>query len=289
MSQIENGGFVKLQRSLLEIPLSINALGLYSYLLMRASYKGGQIAYCTTLKQGQVIVKLTDLEEQFNLGRQVIRTALRSLESNKLIEQNPTNKFTLITVCNYSDFSITQDPPLTIQQPTNNQQITIQQPTNNQLKEKERIEGKEREERIETISPLSPLSKEGVTTPVLKAKKKVAQEDNNHFIQSKTISEELKQYLQETLKEDGYNPPSGYIEKEFKSAMTWKEAKGEPIKVMKLFLRNWFTGEIAKKKRPPEEKTYKTKEEQIAELTPEEKAKWEAIQERKRKQENYED
>lgn len=144
-------------------------------------------------------------------------------------------------------------------------------------------EGKELKELKETISPLSPLSKEGTTHPVSKAKKKIAQEDNTHFVQSKAISEELKQYVHTILTEEGYCPTDSYIQKEFRKAMRWHEVKGSVPKAMKQFLNNWFLGQYSDSKEEIQPK------QTVDDLTPEEKERWARYQEKKRRQENYED
>ena len=104
IEEIRQGGFVKLPRFILDSPLSPNAFAIYGFLLLSASYKSGSVAYCTTLKKGQVIKKNKDIEEHFDLSPRAVRTALDKLIKIGLIEIKTTNKFTVITICNYCDF-----------------------------------------------------------------------------------------------------------------------------------------------------------------------------------------
>ena len=95
------GGFVKLSRHILDIPLSANSLAIYTYMLLKACYKDGAVAYGTTLSIGQLITKNKDIEEHYGLSPREVRSAISSLEKFGMITKKTTNKFTLITVCNY--------------------------------------------------------------------------------------------------------------------------------------------------------------------------------------------
>lgn len=81
------------------------------------------------IERGQVITGRLTLSNETGISEQSIRTCLKRLESTGEIMQKSTNKFTIITVCNYDNYQ--QDEPATNQQLTNNQPATNQQLTTN--------------------------------------------------------------------------------------------------------------------------------------------------------------
>jgi hypothetical protein len=127
-----NEGFIKLHRKVLnwEWWEDHNVFRLFVYLLILCNHKDkkwrGQI-----IKRGQVIVGRVKLAEGTGLSEQQIRTALDKLKSTSNITTKTTNRFTLITVCNYSlyhDYKNEDNQQITShvtnKQPTDNQQIT---------------------------------------------------------------------------------------------------------------------------------------------------------------------
>ena len=117
-------GFIVLHRKLLEWGWydNTNMVRLWVHLLLRANFKDiswhGQI-----IKRGQFITGLEELAHQTGLSLQKTRTCLDRLIECGCITKKSTNKYTIITICKYSDY---QDLP-----EENNKQITNKQQTNN--------------------------------------------------------------------------------------------------------------------------------------------------------------
>jgi len=86
------------------------------------TYKG--ILY----KRGQVTTGRKKLSLETGISQQKIRTGLSRLERSGEIATKTTNRFTLITICNYDEYQ----PSDKAKQPADNQQITNKQPADNQ-------------------------------------------------------------------------------------------------------------------------------------------------------------
>ena len=146
--------FIKLYRKLLKWRWADdpNTFALWIRLLLLANFedKGW---HNITVKRGQVVTSVAKLAIESGLSKQQTRTCLDRLKDTKEIVMEATNKYTIITICNYDSY---QSFECSSQQ-TNNKQITNEQQTNNKqiTTTKER---KEREECKEYPPPLIPPS-----------------------------------------------------------------------------------------------------------------------------------
>ena len=122
-------GYIKLFRKFAEWEWyqDANVTRVFLHLLLTANYEDKRWQG-KSVGKGQIIVGRKRLAEALNLTEQNIRTALEKLESTGEIKREVTNKYTLITICNYVSYQSTEE----YEQPTNNQQITNNQPTSNQ-------------------------------------------------------------------------------------------------------------------------------------------------------------
>ncbi len=114
-----------------------NTFRLFVHLILKANHAAkdwrGQ-----TVERGQLITGLHSLSKDLKLSVQQIRTSLTKLKSTNEITVKATNKFSLITVINYSSY---QDKPakvtskitsiVTNEQQTNNKQVTTNNNVNN--------------------------------------------------------------------------------------------------------------------------------------------------------------
>lgn len=102
-------GYIKLHRSLLDWEWwsDINTTRLFMYLLIAANYKPKKWQG-KTIKRGQLVTSVAALSEATGLSIQEVRTALNHLKSTREITIKSTNKYTLVTVENYSKY---QDVP----------------------------------------------------------------------------------------------------------------------------------------------------------------------------------
>jgi len=79
-----------------------NMVRLYLHLLLSANYDDSQWRG-RTIERGQLITGLRKLSSETGISVQSIRTCLGRLVKSGEITIQPTNKFTIITVCNYNE------------------------------------------------------------------------------------------------------------------------------------------------------------------------------------------
>ena len=145
-----SGGWIKLYRKFLEWEWFTDAkmVQLFIYLLLSASieqrkWKG------IVLERGQLATTYPELAEKTNLSVQNLRTALSRLENSQIISRQVTNKYTLITICNFDSYQAKEEPE---QQTTNSQTTGNQQTTNSQTTGTIAEEGKEGVKREEDVT-----------------------------------------------------------------------------------------------------------------------------------------
>lgn len=160
---IENGGFIKLYRSMLKWEWydDINVKVLFLHLLLKANYENKKWRGIE-IQRGELITSISQLSKETQLTPQQVRTCIKKLKKTGEITSKTTSKFTLIHIEKYSFFQTQEqeyNKEITNKQQTNNNQITNKQQTNNkqvtttkeykELKEiQEREEGKEGEESV---------------------------------------------------------------------------------------------------------------------------------------------
>ena len=103
-----------------------NMVSLFFHLLSMASKKDTRFRGYN-IKRGQVVVGRKMLSEKTGISEQIVRTCLARLEHTGEISRKSTNKFTIITICNYNSYQPNfgeSNQQLTNNQPTTNQQLT---------------------------------------------------------------------------------------------------------------------------------------------------------------------
>lgn len=126
-------GWIKIYRSLLDWEWFDDAetVKLFIYILLSANYEDKKWRGMV-VERGQTIIGIEALAKRLKTTRQKIRTRLEKLEKYGTIRTAATNRFTIITICNYDSYQDGCEPL----QPSDNQQITSSlsefQPTNNQ-------------------------------------------------------------------------------------------------------------------------------------------------------------
>jgi len=103
-----------------------NMVSLFFHLLSMASKKDTRFRGCE-VKRGQVVVGRKMLSERTGISEQKIRTCLKRLERTGEISRKSTNKFTIITICNYHIYQPIfreSNQQSTSNQPATNQQLT---------------------------------------------------------------------------------------------------------------------------------------------------------------------
>ncbi len=121
-------GWIKIDRSLLDWEWFGNAemIQLLVYLIFKANIEDKKWQGII-VKRGQLVTSVATISADLGLTSQKVRTCLDRLRQSETISIKTTNRFSLITICNYvryQDFS-------NLAQQTNNKQITNKQQTNN--------------------------------------------------------------------------------------------------------------------------------------------------------------
>ena len=110
-------GWISLHRKIMENPI-LNRSRVYSnfeafiWLLLKANHKDNKFVLGTDIlevKRGQLITSQKKLCRQFKWGSTKLRTFLKLLQSDKMIELKVTPKATQITVCNYDTYQDSQN------------------------------------------------------------------------------------------------------------------------------------------------------------------------------------
>lgn len=122
-------GYIKLWRKTLDSSICQNShcFHLAIYLTMKANYKSTKFIFNKqeiTVDRGQCIIGRAKLSLETGITQQSIRTTLHTLENIGFLTTKSTNRFSIITICNYETYQ-SQDE-------IDNQQITNSQPTTNQ-------------------------------------------------------------------------------------------------------------------------------------------------------------
>lgn len=105
---------------------------LFVYLLLSAAVEEKKWRNIT-IGRGQLVITRKELSETLQVSEKNVRTCLDRLEECGVIERKATNKFTIVTICKYEDYQVSDKA----QRPTNGQQTANNWPTNGQQAEKE--------------------------------------------------------------------------------------------------------------------------------------------------------
>ena len=122
-----NDGWIKLYRSFLdwEWYRDNNTKAVFLHLLLTANHEA-QRWMGKVIERGQVVTGRMALAESLGLTERQIRTALSKLEKTGEICKESTNKYTLITICNFDKYQSKEQN----ERPTSDQQMSNKCPTN---------------------------------------------------------------------------------------------------------------------------------------------------------------
>jgi hypothetical protein len=126
-----------------------DTLQLFLYLLVNANTED-RYWQGILLKRGQIIVTIPTLAETLGSTVQKVRTNLERLSTSHEINRQTTNKYSIITICNYDSYINSKTP---------NQQTTNRQLTDNQQTKKETTK-----ENIPPTPPIKENNKENIST-----------------------------------------------------------------------------------------------------------------------------
>ena len=123
-------GWIKMHRKIMEWEwyTDPNTARLFLHLILSANHKAGSYKGID-IDRGQLITGRNKLSERTGISVRSIRTCLSRLEDTGEISIKPTNKYSLITICNYETYQ--GDIPLSDQHLTNKRPSSDQQATTN--------------------------------------------------------------------------------------------------------------------------------------------------------------
>jgi hypothetical protein len=124
-------GWIKLHRKMTEWEWfqKSEMVHLFVHLLLMANHKP-KPWQGIDIKRGQVVTGLKSLKKATGISTQTLRTCLSKLEKSGNLTSKSTNKYRIITLCNYETYQIAE----AVDNKQTNKQLTInQQSTNKQL------------------------------------------------------------------------------------------------------------------------------------------------------------
>lgn len=152
------GGWIKLYDKMLDWEWygDTNVVRVFLHCLLKANYQSKHWQGIT-IERGQFVAGRETLADETGLTVQQVRTALEKLKKTGEITIKPTNKYSIITVCEYAKYQANE----MVGNQQVNQQITNNQPTNNQqiTTTTEYIEYKDNTDNIKSDTKVSPKSK----------------------------------------------------------------------------------------------------------------------------------
>jgi hypothetical protein len=125
-------GFIYLHRKLLnwEWKDDLVCLKVFIWCLLKANFKEKKWQG-NTIEKGSFVTSIKHFSAELNITEMNLRTALKKLKKSENLTTKSTNKFTIISICNYEDYQTLETIKEQTKQQTNNKQITIKQQTNN--------------------------------------------------------------------------------------------------------------------------------------------------------------
>ncbi len=124
-------GWIKLHRKLKEWEWYNDSqmVHLFIHLLFGANYETKQWKG-VAVNRGQVITGRKQLSKETGISEQSIRTCMERLKSTNELTIKSTNRYSIITICNYDSYQLSEDDS---NQPTNQPNPNKQPATNQQL------------------------------------------------------------------------------------------------------------------------------------------------------------
>lgn len=118
-------GWIKLHRQFLDWEWhdSPETVTLFVHLLIMANHEGKKW-HGQDMSRGQVLTSRDRLSQLTGLSVQQVRTCLGRLEKTGEINQQTTNKYSVITISNYDKYQVREEANQPALQQTNNQQST---------------------------------------------------------------------------------------------------------------------------------------------------------------------
>lgn len=128
-------GWIKIHRKILtwEWYQSSDMVHLFLHLILSAN-RDDRLWQGIKVKRGQVVTGRCSLSRELGISEQKIRSCINRLKSTSEITSKSTNKYSIITICNYEDYQ--ENEKISNQQP--NQQHNQQSTTNKNTRRKKK-------------------------------------------------------------------------------------------------------------------------------------------------------
>ena len=125
-------GWIKLHRKILDWGWysDINTRVVFIHLLLLANFDD-RYYLGKKIKRGDCVVALSTLAQQTSLTITQVRTALNHLKSTHEITIETTNKYSIVTICNFDNYQVFENENNTQNDTQANKQLKNKQQTNN--------------------------------------------------------------------------------------------------------------------------------------------------------------
>ncbi|MCQ2105905.1 MAG: hypothetical protein MJZ26_08945 [Fibrobacter sp.] len=126
-------GWIKLHRGLLDWEWADKPemVALFVHLLCMANTEDHEW-HGTMVERGQIVTGRKELSKKTGISEQTIRTCINRLKSTNTITIKATNKYSIITICNFDKYQLADKADNQTANQQTNQQLTNNQPTTNQ-------------------------------------------------------------------------------------------------------------------------------------------------------------
>lgn len=212
-------GFIKLHRKILNWEWYSDSymVHLFIHLLFTANHKDGKWRGIE-IKRGQLITGRHSLCKSTGISPQSVRTCLIRLKSTNEIAIQTTNRYSIITLCNYELYQKKQPTKQPTKQQTINNQLTNGQPATNHKQECIKNEKNEKNALFEKIKIFFGL-----------------EEEQYHYNKWCRITA----FLNELDKQN----KTAYFEKQFSNYQKYKTVANEKIHGFESFIENGWDAE----------------------------------------------
>ena len=218
-------GYVKLWRKSLESPVWENANLFYfwCYCLMKATYKErvGKVGYQDVpLRPGQFIFGRQVASKETGLSERVIRTCCKHLENMENVTIKATNKYSIISIVNWTKYQEEETSNVTSKRPASDQQAT----TDKKGKKDKNVKNNIYSVLFKKLWEVYPLHKDRLKAEMLFEKLKPSEELVETMIQAIERQKAEKKYS------NGFTPEWKYLATWLRGECWTDEAKENPIK-----------------------------------------------------------
>lgn len=126
-------GWIKLHRGILDWEWADKPemMALFIHLLCMANTEDHEW-HGMKLYRGQIVTGRKELSRKTGISEQTIRTCITRLKSTNTITIKTTNKYSIITICNFDKYQLAEETDNQQNNQETNQQLTNNQPTTNQ-------------------------------------------------------------------------------------------------------------------------------------------------------------